>query len=446
MALLANGYTPLPCSCETKRPVLTGWPDAKVTAESINAWDIQFPKAQNHGLRLEALDLDISDQDVCEDLESIIRDWFDGRGEILTRFGSPPRRLIPIRVTGDLTKTSRLFKDPSGKQQGLELLGTRSQFLAYGMHPKGYAYSWFGDRGPRNVPIASLPQVPAEEATQLFQHLCEVLVERHGYTDISQANGHDKTADAGGADFDADEALATMQPTPASVEDTQRRVILSYLQRGIHPDDIHAKVVSATMKVQIARPNSDGLGKPRISLSPAASSNNLKPPAGTATRRRRGGCHRSFASARKRSWTRATNWHSATTNTAGSSDGRAGLPSTTEKRSRLLSELVAATLKTAQPTKAQAMAMAASARRLVASLSSRLCRLTRQHCRRGNGFTAATICAARSARLRPLAGLARAAWTWLRPSPWRLAVISLASSPLSGCGSGCTMARIIAMK
>jgi hypothetical protein len=253
-AMLANGYTPLPCSCETKRPVLVGWPDAKVTTELINGWDIQFPKAQNHGLRLEALDLDISDQDICEDLESIVRDWFDGRGEILVRFGNPPRRLIPIHVTGDLTKTSRLFKDPSGKQQGLELLGTRSQFLAYGTHPKGYAYAWAHDRGPCNVPIASLPQVLAEEAGQLFQHLCEVLIERHGYADISKANGHDRVTDTDGADFDADEALAAMQPTPASVEDTQRRVILSYLQRGVHPDDIHAKVVSTTMKVADGAP------------------------------------------------------------------------------------------------------------------------------------------------------------------------------------------------
>jgi hypothetical protein len=133
MAMLANGYAPLPC--ETKRPVLTGWPNVKVTAELINGWDIQFPKAQNHGLRLEAFDLDISDGDVCESLENEIRDWFDGKGEILTRFGNPPRRLIPIRVNGDLTKVSALFKDPSGKEQGLELLGTRSQFLATASTP-----------------------------------------------------------------------------------------------------------------------------------------------------------------------------------------------------------------------------------------------------------------------------------------------------------------------
>jgi hypothetical protein len=209
-----------------------------------------LPKAQNHGLRLEALDLDISDQDVCEDLESIIHDRFDGRGEILTRFGKPPRRLIPIRVTGDLTKTSRLFKDPSGK-----IRAVRHQIAIPRLWhaSERYAYAWAHDRGPRNVPIANLPQVSAEEATQLFAHLCEVLVEQHGYADISQANGHDKTADGGGTDFDADEALTAMQPTPASVEDIQRRV-LSYLQSGIHPDDIHAKVVSATMKLAEGTP------------------------------------------------------------------------------------------------------------------------------------------------------------------------------------------------
>ena len=146
IAMLRNGYSPLPCSCETKRPVLAGWPDVKVTAELIDGWGIQFPTAQNHGLRLEAFDLDISDVDVCQDLENEIRDWFDGRGEILTRFGNPPRRLIPIRVSGDLTKISRRFTDASGKPQNLELLGTRAQFLAYGTHPKGYAYTWFQDR------------------------------------------------------------------------------------------------------------------------------------------------------------------------------------------------------------------------------------------------------------------------------------------------------------
>jgi RecA-family ATPase len=248
MALLRNGYTPLPCSCETKRPVLVGWPDVEVTPELIDSWDIQFPKAPNTGLRLGALDLDILDQDVCDDLETEIRDWFESNGEVLVRFGNPPRRIIPIVLTDELTKTSGLFHDPSGKGQALELLGTRSQFLAYGTHPKGYAFVWANDRGPHIVPIANLPQVSAQEAIQLFEHLCEVLTQRHGYVGQQHqaTNGHSQAANG---DFDADTALATMQPAGASVEDTQRRVILSRLQHGVHPEDILDEVVDATMQV-----------------------------------------------------------------------------------------------------------------------------------------------------------------------------------------------------
>src|SRR5262249_46617077 len=107
VALLRNGYTPLPCDRETKRPVITGWPDVAVTPELTNAWDLQFPRAQNTGLRLAAVDLDISDAEVCADLEKEIFDWFDGNGEMLVRFGRLPRRLIPLCIADELTKLSR---------------------------------------------------------------------------------------------------------------------------------------------------------------------------------------------------------------------------------------------------------------------------------------------------------------------------------------------------
>ena len=97
------------------------------------------------------------------------------------------------------------------------------------------------------MPIADLPQVAAEDAIRLFGHLCEMLTQRHGYVDAPQkANGHDRGAGAG---FNADEVLASMQPTESSVEETQRRVILSRLQHGAHPDDILQEMVDATMQV-----------------------------------------------------------------------------------------------------------------------------------------------------------------------------------------------------
>jgi hypothetical protein len=249
LAMLKNGYAPLPCSRETKRPVVENWPDIEVTPAHLDGWDMQFPSAQNHGVRLPAIDIDISDPEVCADLENEIKDWFDDRGRILIRFGRSPRRLIPFRVDGDLKKTSLTFKDAAGNSQALELLGTRSQFVAYGKHPDGHAYEWVQDNGPLNTLATELPLISPDEAEKLFDHLCDVLVQKHGYACIDRAAGSADNGDEDGGAFDADAALAAMQPTGSSVEETQRRVILSRLQTGHHPDEILNEVVSATMRV-----------------------------------------------------------------------------------------------------------------------------------------------------------------------------------------------------
>jgi hypothetical protein len=248
LAILRNGWTPLPCSREAKNPVVGGWPDIEVTPSHINGWDMQFPSAQNHGIRLPAIDIDISDDEVCADIETEIRDWFDGRGLILVRFGRPPRRLIPLRIDGQLKKASHLFKDKAGNQQTLEFLGTRSQFIGYGGHPKGYTYGWANNAGPLNVEVTQLPVISPEEAERLIDHLHEFLVEKHGYAYVETAReATGNSAESG--PFDADAALAAMLPTGASVENTQRRVTLSRLQKGFHPDDILAEIVDATMSV-----------------------------------------------------------------------------------------------------------------------------------------------------------------------------------------------------
>jgi hypothetical protein len=103
MAMLRNGYTSLPCSPETKRPVLKSWPRVTITAAHISGWELQFPKVTNTGCRLTAIDVDISDEHVCEALRLVVGDWCDGNGEILVRLGNPPRYLIPLRITDDVT-------------------------------------------------------------------------------------------------------------------------------------------------------------------------------------------------------------------------------------------------------------------------------------------------------------------------------------------------------
>jgi RecA-family ATPase len=69
----------------------------------------------------------------------------------------------------------------------------------------------------------------------------------------TKGNGSDKDA---GAPFrtstghlDIDAALAGMEPNGGSVNDIQPRVILSLLQKAVHPDDVIAWVVDETMKM-----------------------------------------------------------------------------------------------------------------------------------------------------------------------------------------------------
>jgi RecA-family ATPase len=249
MALLRNGYTPLPCAIDTKRPVIRGWPHIIVTPEHIDAWDL-LSKSGNTGVRQPALDFDFDDPEICADLELETRYWLKDYGPVLVRFSNDPRgrRLIPLAVIGQLTKKSRWFRSPTGDLYGLELLGTQSQFIAYGRHPSGHDYHWLNDEGLCEVSASELPEVSAEEATRLFEHLCDV-VARCGYVDVAEEaklddSGYDDDSDA---PFDADALLAAMVPTPANVEETQRRVILSWIQRGEHPEDIIEQIVSATM-------------------------------------------------------------------------------------------------------------------------------------------------------------------------------------------------------
>jgi hypothetical protein len=73
----------------------------------------------------------------------------------------------------------------------------------------------------------------------LIDHLVDILVEQFGFTDVTGGEG-ERTNGGGGHDssepFDPEAALAAMLPDGASVENVQRRVALSWMQQGIHPD------------------------------------------------------------------------------------------------------------------------------------------------------------------------------------------------------------------
>ncbi len=140
--LIGNGYQPIPCN--GKRPVSSGW----------QADDLDFKKSPpanwggtNIGIRtgqgdnaIYAIDLDIYDESVCQSLVKSLKEAF---GESPIRTGNAPKQMLFYRGKAGHKKLHRKWKDPSGKINGVEILGHGQQFIAKGIHPDTQKpYSW----------------------------------------------------------------------------------------------------------------------------------------------------------------------------------------------------------------------------------------------------------------------------------------------------------------
>jgi hypothetical protein len=232
--LAANGYDCIPLI--GKRPVLPGWQKKTgATPEDFDHWDIQLSRATNTGLnsrRTPGIDLDITNPEAATMLGDAVRDWFDGRGVVLTRIGQAPKRLIPFRTGAPFNKIVRVFRDPADKlpkpkPQRIEILADGQQFVAAGVHPDtGAPYQWHADRSPETTPRDELPEITEAEARELVEYLSTMLVEKFGFEEIAVSetchaapNGHD----ASGSPFDPDACLLSMKPDAASVEGSSRR-------------------------------------------------------------------------------------------------------------------------------------------------------------------------------------------------------------------------------
>ena len=189
----------------------------------------------------------------------MVRDWFDGRGTILTRTGEAPKRAIPFRTEQPFQKILVKFVKPEGskdKPPGIEMLAHGQQFIVHGTHPEtGRPYSWHAERNLLNTPRADLPEINEAEAQSLVSLIVEMLVERFGFQIDTGADTFDDSATNGETDavydsdgrLDVEASLAAMQPSGASVNDIQPKVILSLLQRAIPPTEVIDTVVDATM-------------------------------------------------------------------------------------------------------------------------------------------------------------------------------------------------------
>jgi hypothetical protein len=412
LTLRANDYDPLPAY--EKEVFLPGWAQKTAVPESeIASWATAHPRWKNTGLNTSncpAVDIDITHQGAADAIADCVRDWFDGRGDIITRFGAAPKRAILLRTGRPFAKLRMDFIDPAAldpndEKKGhhhIEILGNGQQIIVDGIHPgTKKPYAWHADRSPLTVPRSELPEITEQEATKLLTHISDLLSEQFGFQiDTGTREGTNGGGGRDGAVFprdddgklDVEAAMAAMTATGPSCNDIQPRIVLSMLQRGVHPDDVTDWVVDETMK-KPTPPTSGGLTPPstRASLSDARAPStccirNTTRPAGLSPHGWRG----SFTPIGSMHWSPAAGRSFSTPSTsdgtsAHSKPGRSrARPTKSRKRKRRGTTIRKGSPKSPIRHRPQAHGRSCSS-------FARSSRSTPRHCQPAHGCTASTI-------------------------------------------------------
>ena len=194
LRLLKNGYEPV--ACDGKLPVLAGWQSIETTPAEIERWAQALPHATNTGIRTKhapAVDIDIRDQAVAEQVQQAVLNIIGDRGTILQRVGLPPKRLIPFRCDDPFRKiTTPFFKispdDPDRLTNRVEVLADGQQFVAEGIHPDTrHPYQWAGNLDLADVPRDELPVLDEATARKFVEEATRIMTAAGWYTKVVEA-------------------------------------------------------------------------------------------------------------------------------------------------------------------------------------------------------------------------------------------------------------------
>jgi hypothetical protein len=178
-SLIANGYLVVPIRKGEKRPAISGWQNARLSAADARSYP-------DHGVGvlcgqganpIVGVDIDISHPVIGPALIAWCQENLGYGGE---RVGAAPRILLAYRAeqAGWTKGLSVAFYDPTdpvkanGKrnEQRVELLGDGQQFVAYHRHPDtGTDYEWVDLMGGlAYMPADSLPAVSRAQVVALL--------------------------------------------------------------------------------------------------------------------------------------------------------------------------------------------------------------------------------------------------------------------------------------
>ena len=149
------GKTPSRYNREREVVGIVDWTERRTLREEIDRWEREW----DYGIcviarSLKALDVDIPDPKLAEDIRRFVAAWFERRG-----ISFPPVRyrsnsskfLLAFFVPEETLK--RVIRTESGI---IEFLGNRQQFIAAGTHDSGTRYEW--SRCDGSVPELSIEQ------------------------------------------------------------------------------------------------------------------------------------------------------------------------------------------------------------------------------------------------------------------------------------------------
>lgn len=159
LKLLAIGITPLPAT-RNKEVFLTEWTTRLIDEAEVRSWEshADWPSTGADTADHPCLDIDIRDADAAAACEQLVRDYFDGLGELLVRTGLAPKRLFPFRADEPFPKKLMCYVAPNGEKHRIEFLGSGQQAIFYGYHEVAKRdYVWRAGRDPLKVPPSEWP-------------------------------------------------------------------------------------------------------------------------------------------------------------------------------------------------------------------------------------------------------------------------------------------------
>ncbi len=208
LSVLEQGYDICFIRPGEKRPFGKNWEHVKHGTKRLKA--ALAAERGDYGVGVKTAktplaDIDCYDEELVEHMREFITDLC---GPTLERVGLAPKLGMVYRSDDPFRKIqSKFYIDEEGRPNKLEVLGDGQQFVALAIHPDtGKPYRWKDKRHPGVVPADELPEITADDATEIvaeFERQCKA----RGWPEKSSVTR--KQSSGSGTEYDYDDPFIT---------------------------------------------------------------------------------------------------------------------------------------------------------------------------------------------------------------------------------------------